>query len=193
MITVGITGSYASGKSFLLDHLAGMGYKIFSADTYVSDLYKDLAIQQQVLHLFPNLKVFDKKKLAVEIYNSDLSRDKIHEFIHPYVTRALDEFKNKNNKERYIFAEIPLLFEAGFTKYFDFIVATICLDESRLKRAMTKPGFTQWIYDKIKQIQISQEEKARMADFVLNTDSNLLELENQLEELKKLLEWKYAK
>ena len=193
MISVGITGSYASGKSFLLNHLAEMGYKIFSADIYVSDLYKELAIQQQVLQLFPNLKIFDKKKLAEEIYSSDLSRRKIHEFVHPFVARALDDFKSKNNNEIYIFAEIPLLFESGFTKYFDFIVTTICLEESRLKRAMAKPGFNQLIYDRIKQIQITQEEKAKMADFVLNTDSNLLELEHQLEKLKKLLDWKYAK
>ncbi|MCC8483413.1 MAG: dephospho-CoA kinase [Rickettsia endosymbiont of Labidopullus appendiculatus] len=76
MICVGITGSYASGKTFVLNYLADLGFMTFSADEYIKELYKELSIQNIILNLLPDLKIFDKRKIAELISVNDLSRSK---------------------------------------------------------------------------------------------------------------------
>lgn len=180
MICVGITGSYASGKTFILNYLADLGFVTFSADEYIKNLYKELAIQDIILNLLPSLKIFDKRKIAELIYANDSSRNELQNFIHPFVVEGLSLFKQQNNGSEITFAEVPLLFEAGFDKYFDFYVTTFCSEESRLKRAMSREGFSLTTYDKIAQIQLSQQIKIEKADFVINTDVNLVELDEQI-------------
>ncbi len=183
MICVGITGSYASGKTFVLNYLADLGFMTFSADEYIKDLYKELAIQNIILNLLPDLKIFNKRKIAELIYANDSSRNELQNFIHPFVVEGLSLFKRQNNDSEITFAEIPLLFEAEFDKYFDFYVTTFCLEKSRLKRAMSREGFSLTTYNKIAQIQLSQQIKIAKADFVINTDVNIVDLDKQITQL----------
>ncbi|MCC8416228.1 MAG: dephospho-CoA kinase [Rickettsia endosymbiont of Gnoriste bilineata] len=183
MICVEITGSYASGKTFVLNYLADLGFMTFSADEYIKNLYKELSIQNIILNLLPDLKIFDKRKIAELIYANDLSRSKLQNFIHPFVVESLSLFKRQNNDSEITFAEIPLLFEAGFDKYFDFYVTIFCSEESRLKRAMSREGFSLTTYNKIAQIQLSQQIKIAKADFVINTDVNIVDLDKQITQL----------
>jgi dephospho-CoA kinase len=183
MICVGITGSYASGKTFVLNYLDDLGFMTFSADEYIKELYKELSIQNIILNLLPDLKIFDKRKIAELIYVNDLSRSNLQNFIHPFVVEGLSLFKWQNNDSEITFAEIPLLFEAGFDKYFDFYVTTFCSEESRLKRAMSREGFSLTTYNKIAQIQLSQQIKIAKADFVINTDVNIVDLDKQITQL----------
>ncbi len=185
MIGVGVTGSFASGKSFLLNYLAKQGLKVFSADECVKELYQQPRIQQKILNLLPALKTFNKIKIAGLIYSDDKARNILEGFIHPLVLNELAAFKQHHQQEKYIFAEIALLFEAGFDKYFDFIVTTVCREESRLRRAQERENFNQGIYNKIQQLQLPPNEKALKADFIINTDVSLEELDQQVNNLIK--------
>ena len=180
MICVGITGSYASGKTFVLEHLASLGYKTFSADKCIKELYQNPEIQNKILSILPELKNFDKNSIAELIYSDDSARKKLQNFIHPFVEEGLFNFKQQNNKSDITFAEIPLLFEAGFARYFDFCVTTFCSEETRLQRAESRSAFNFNAYMKIKQIQLSPEVKMEKSDFVINTD---LDIEKQVLEL----------
>jgi len=96
---------------------------------------------------------------------------------------ALSIFKEHNHQKEIIFAEIPLLFEAGFDKYFDFYVTTFCSEDTRLKRAMTRESYNFSAYTKIAQIQLSQKIKVEKADFAINTDINLADVGKQITQL----------
>lgn len=183
MISIGITGSLASGKSFVLHYLASMGFHTFSADEFVKQLYEDHEIQSQILNLMPELKIFDKIEIARLIYHNHRLRKKLQDFIHPFVINALLSFKENNKNDRFIFAEIPLLFESNFECYFNLIVTTFCSEESRLDRARIRSNFDQQIYDFIKTIQLPQDYKIKKADFAINTDTNLIEFESQVWQL----------
>lgn len=183
MICVGITGSYASGKTFVLEYLASLGYKTFSADKCIKKLYQNPEIQNEILSILSELRNFDKNSIAELIYSSDEARKKLQNFIHPFVVDSLSNFKQQNSKSDITFAEIPLLFEAGFDKYFDFCVTTFCSEEIRLKRAEARSTFNLKTYNKIKEIQLSPEIKMEKADFVINTDADLADISNQVTEL----------
>lgn len=183
MLAIGITGSYASGKTFILDYLAEKGYKTFCADRCIKELYQDLSVQTQILRLLPELEYFNIGKISNLIYNNDLAREKLQNFIYPLLIDKLILFKKENANSKFGFAEIPLLYEAKFDKYFDFVVTIHCSEEIRMQRAITRSSFDIEIYNKIKEIQLSQESKIAKADFAINSGVDMLELEKQIAEL----------
>ena len=79
-----------------------------------------------------------------------------------------------------IFIEVPLLFETGFDAYFDYSICVYCNEESRKTRAQKRGDFNLKIYNKIKNIQLPQEEKKNLANFQINTD---LDVEFQIKEI----------
>lgn len=182
VLLVGITGSFASGKSFTLNYLSSVGFAIFSADSYVADLYTKSEIRERVLEI-TDLKKFDKATLAQIIYNDKDKMRAIEEFIHPFVIKELQSFKNQNQNSNFIFAEIPLLFESNFDKYVDFTVTTFCAEDTRLNRAKMRDGFNQKIYNQIQAIQFSQNYKINQSDIAINTDRNIIEFESQVRQL----------
>ena len=58
MKSIAITGSFASGKTFVLKYLEKAGYKTFSCDDYVRELYSEPNIRKDILCLFDE-KLFD--------------------------------------------------------------------------------------------------------------------------------------
>lgn len=183
MLAIGITGSYASGKTFILDYLAEKGYKTFCADRCIKELYQDLKIQTSILKLLPELESFNIGKISNLIYNNDLAREKLQNFIYPLLIEKLIQFKQENVNSKFGFAEIPLLYEAKFDKYFDFVVTVHCSEEIRMQRATTRSSFDVEIYNKIKEIQLSQESKIAKADFAINSGVDMLDLEKQINNL----------
>jgi len=188
MISIGITGSYASGKSYLLNLLSEQGFETFSCDKYVGELYQQPSVQSQILKLIPDMTSFDIRKLAEKIYADDNIRKKIEALIHPLVLAHILKFKENYARKKFVFIEVPLLFEAGWEIYFDYIITAFCSSESRLKHAMSKKNFDKNIYDKLEQIQFPQDEKMKRADFIINMDAKMLELKTQISNILEKLQ-----
>ena len=145
MKSVAITGSFASGKSFVLKYLEKIGYKIFSCDDYVKQLYLDSNVQEDILSIIDKIgKIFDKKRLIEIIYNDDNQRKKLENYIHPKVRKGIIDF-----------------------------ICVYCNEENREKRAKARGDFNLEIYNKIRNIQLSQEAKTNLADFQINTDTDI--------------------
>lgn len=185
MKSIAITGSFGSGKTFILKYLERMGYKVFSCDEYVATLYLDQNIQKELSNIFDGIGVkFDKKQLTNIVYNNDDQRKKLEEYIHPKVIKGISDFKNKYKNENFIFLEVPLLFEAGFGSHFDYTVCVYCSEGKRKQNAQMRGNFNLELYNKISKIQLPQEEKKKLADFQINTDINI---ETQINEIIKKL------
>ncbi len=181
MIAVAITGSFCSGKTFLLNYLAKLGYKTFSSDLFVEEFYLKEPVKKEITKIL-SLEYFDKAKIAKIIYDDARLRRKLENFVHPAVLKAIKDFKKKNSEEEFIFAEVPLLFETRFDKYFNYIVATICGDRIRLNRALKK-GISLEIYRKIDLAQLPQEEKAKSSNFIFDNAEDLGDIGTRTEEL----------
>jgi dephospho-CoA kinase len=169
MIKIGITGSFASGKSELLKHLAKEGYPVFNCDKSVHALYQDREVQKQVLKILPEVGVFDKTKIASLIYADDLRRNKLEELMHPLVASQMDKFLKKHSiYSKIVFLEIPLLFEAKWENYFDYIIALHCTKSLRQERALGR-GISAEMFEAIDKSQLPESTKKDLADFSIDT------------------------
>lgn len=182
MISVAITGSFAAGKSSVLKNLRERGYECFSCDEFVSNLYDDAIVQQDVMNILGITTVFDKQKIAEIIFANSNLREKLEDYIYPIVKNEIFRFKQKNSNHSLLFFEVPLLFEAGFESCFDKIICVYCSEEARFKRAILR-GFDGHRYQKIVAIQSSQEEKKNRSDYLINTDLSIEDVRIQLEQI----------
>ncbi len=189
MISVAITGSFAVGKSFVLNYIEKfLNYKVFSCDNYVSQLLNDINIQTKVLTEIKSLKVFDKKKILSLICYKEVYKKNLEQLIHPMVKSGIFNFKNLFCNEDILFFEVPLLFETDFYKYFDYSICLYCSEEVRLQRASKKSNFNYKTYKMIENYQISQSIKSKKANFTVNTEHDCVILFDKINNIiKKIL------
>lgn len=183
MKSVAITGSFASGKSFILELLKSMGYKVFSCDDYVRGLYEKEDIKQIVLAEIEGLDFFDKRKLIDIIYNDPEQRRKLEKIVHPLVRQGIKEFERVNKAESFVFVEVPLLFESGFEEYFDYSICVFCDENLRLIRALERKNFSQVIFNELNKIQLPQEEKIRKADFSIKSQGTAEQIKIEIKKI----------
>lgn len=166
---IGITGSLSSGKSSVLKYLQEQNYKTFSSDNFVKELYKKEEIRNKVLKIFPELEEFNKEKIAKSICFDEKKRELLENFIHPLVINEMNIFENNLSQEELGFAEVPLLFEKGLESFFTKTILVSCKEELRLQRAISR-GISREVFYLINGIQMSDEEKRKKTDFIIDTD-----------------------
>ena len=168
MLNIAITGSFASGKSFVLNCAKDLGYKVFSCDDFIKEIYEDIDLQNKVVSEIKGLKSFDKKELSKIIYDDIDARVKLESIIHPLVRRGIKAFEMLHKNQKLIFTEVPLLFESGFNKYFSNVICVHCSEETRLLRSKER-GIGNELFEKIKLIQLDQEEKKAKSNFTIDS------------------------
>lgn len=183
MKKVAITGSYATGKSTILNSLRDLGCLVFDADVFVGTLYIDDIFQNMILQEIEGLEEFDKEKLAKIVYSSEKQRKKLESIIHPLVIKEVKRLAKENSSKEIIFCEIPLLFEVGLANEFDISVCVYCDEKTREERAKQKKNFSIERYKKLEEIQLSQEEKKRYADYVIDSGKDDLEITREVKQL----------
>lgn len=176
---IGITGNIAAGKSKILEILSAEGYIVLSSDEFIRDLYKDRDIQAKVLIIFPELEIFDKKKIAEIIYQQSERRIALEELIHPLLINKIKNFSEKLTDGQLGFVEVPLLFEKNLSYLFDFILLVCCNIFTRIKRAKER-GLSEEEFIQINNVQMPESDKIEKADFVINTDVTIDELQAQI-------------
>lgn len=179
---IGITGNIASGKSKMLDLLSARGYRILSSDEFIRDLYKNKDIQTEVLKIIPELKIFDRKKIAEIIYQQNDRRLALEAFIHPKLIDQIKIFSQSLSAEEIGFVEVPLLFEKNLGYLFDHIILTCCNIITRMQRAEGR-GISEKDFYKINDVQMPESDKIKRADFIINSDVTMDDFESQIEDV----------
>ena len=190
---IGITGGVASGKSRVA---AFLGKKLdailISADeicreqlTAGSEGYNQFLASGGV-HFVDEDEAIDRRKLREALFKDENLRRSLEQILHPLVH---DQIKKvvANNPKRFVIAEVPLLFEAGWSDDYDFIIAVTASDEIRVDRIIARDGSTPQQAIKIISLQMTEEQKNTRADYVVRNEGRWRETENQLTELISLL------
>lgn len=126
---IAITGGIGSGKSLALSALKGKGYLVLSSDKIVSELYEKRKIKLLLKTLFPTavtgrIKLNINRKIISDcVFNNSEMLKKLTDLITPLVMEEI--LKRYKKAKTTVFAEVPLLFECGFEKYFDQVIVVV--------------------------------------------------------------------
>ena len=94
-----VTGQIATGKSHFKSIIKKNGYKFFCADSFVSELYKDKNIIENIKNInkeFVNGSSINKDKIRNNIYENSKIRNEIESLIHPIVKEKILNFIDTN-------------------------------------------------------------------------------------------------
>jgi len=175
---VGITGGIGSGKTTLSSHLKKLGYLVHESDVVVSEIYtkpkkKFLSfIKKKISKDAVNHNTINKTEIADVIFNNKAIKKLLETYIHKEVQNSRDAFikKNKNNKNKLIFADIPLLFENKLEKDFDLVVCIISSEKKRTKRVLENKKFSKENLNKILKAQITDKERKKRSQIIINNN-----------------------
>ena len=178
MIIIGLTGSIATGKTFVAKCFAKLGAKVFNADETVHELltYCGKAVKP-VREAFP--ESYDegcicRKKLGAIVFGDNDKRQRLEAIMHPMVSAARQNFLDEAKKQKIsvVVLEIPLLFESKVKTPCDYVVVTTAPHEIQKERALEREGMTIERFNAINALQMDSAEKARRANFVIDTKNS---------------------
>ncbi len=189
---VGLTGSIGMGKSTVAQMFADEGVPIFDADAAVHVLQGPSgALVAQIEALFPGTtdeKGVDRQKLGPAVLGNPDALKQLEALIHPAVGAMRMDFLEDNKAAPMILFDIPLLFEKSGAAGVDHVVVVSASEDDQRERVLRRPGMTVDKFEKIKSLQMPDEEKRKRADFVIDTSKPLEEtrqqVQNTIEKLK---------
>jgi len=174
-----------SGKSTALDALARLGALTLSTDAVVHSLYQQQHVVDQVVARWGGdvapAGAVDRAALARLAFADDEERAWLESLIWPLVGAEVTDFRARslvhNPRPRAAVVETPLLFEAGMEVIYDATIAVIASEELRSDRAAARGHEA---VDERNARQLSQQEKAERATYVVTNNGTPAELEAEL-------------
>ena len=187
MLKVGLTGNIASGKSIVQSYLEKKGIPVIDADWICHRLMDgNEEVIEKVKALFPDKDIFledgrlGRHKIGLIVFANPEKMEALENILHPLVEKKINEFFEEYAHEEIVVASVPLLFESNMQNMFDHTIL-VCADKKlRLQRLMNRNGYSlEHALERIN-AQVSQEEKRYMADFIIENNNDLVELETQI-------------
>jgi dephospho-CoA kinase len=116
----------------------------------------------------------DRKYLAGIVFNNASLLTQLSEIVHPEVHKSFDNWC-QNQQSPYILHESAILFETGFYKLMDKSIAVVANENQRIERVMKRDKITHELVKQRIKNQLNDEEKIKLADFVIgNNDHELI-------------------
>jgi len=180
MLKIGITGGIGSGKSTVCKVFSVLGIPVFEADRIAKKLMNtDQEMREKLVNLFgaavylPD-QTIDRKYLAGIVFNDPSLLAQLNAIVHPVVRKTFFDWCDQQQSP-YIIHEAAILFESGFYKMMDKTITVATSENERIQRVMKRDELTlELIKERIRN-QWSDEERIKLADFVIrNNDDELI-------------------
>lgn len=190
MIVIGLTGGIGTGKSTVSDYLKKKGCFIIDADVLSREMtqkgkpaIKEIAIAfgNQLIDEDGNL---DRKALGKIVFYDKKKLDILQAIITNKVVECIEESISALKTENYsgiVVIDAPLLFECGMEHMSDENWLVTANLDVRLERVKKRDGLSEEeIISRINN-QMSQEDKEKKSNCVLNNSGSLGELYSQID------------
>lgn len=192
MLKVGLTGSIAVGKSFVVSLLAELGCHVLDADATAREVVAPgtpgmkaviAAFGEDILNSDGAL---DRAKLGAIVFADEGKRLELNSLLHPFIISAQDEQLREweqADPQGIAIVDAALMIESGGYRRFDKLVVVHCRPEVQLDRLMTRDGLSRADAEQRIGAQMPQEEKKTYADFLIDTSEGFDSTREQTESL----------
>jgi dephospho-CoA kinase len=163
--TLGLTGAIAAGKSEALKALERHGAATLSADAVVHEL-------------LGTERVVDRARVGVIVFERPEELGWLERTLHPLVGERIVAWREAlASGTPLAVVEVPLLFETQMEAAFDATICVVAPERVRAERAGARA--TVGLEGRSGR-QLSQEEKAERATYVIRNDAGLERLDQQI-------------
>lgn len=172
---IGVTGGIGSGKTVVCRIFETLGYPVFYADDEAKKVMTDDAgLVKEIKQHFGENAYFDdgslnRKFLSDIVFHDTDKLDILNGLVHPATIRAYREWAEKQQSSL-IFKEAALLFESNSYKLSDFNILVTAPVSIRIHRVVKRDHVTEAIVKARMDKQMIDEEKEKLADFIVVND-----------------------
>jgi dephospho-CoA kinase len=191
MKIIGLTGGIGSGKSTVARLLAELGAGVLDADKAGhAVLQPGTGAYQQVIREFgPEILLpggeIDRHKLGEIIFNDNGAREKLQNIMYPEIDKILldrlEEYRRQG--KRIAVLEAAVMLESGKNWQVDEIWTTVASEATVLDRIKDRPSLSREEARQRIRSQMSNKDRIKKADVVINTECSLGELEARVKQL----------
>ncbi|MDI6858199.1 MAG: dephospho-CoA kinase [Dehalococcoidia bacterium] len=191
MITIGLTGGIGSGKSLVARMLAEKGAALVNADEVGHRSYrKGTPVYERVVASFGREVLdengeIDRAKLGQRVFADPRQRERLNAIVWPEMAKmmAQDLEALRSRGTAVAVLEAAVLIEAGWRPLADEVWVVLASPRVTRQRLMETKGMSAEQADARIRSQLSNEERRRRADVIIENNGSIEELKQRVEEL----------
>lgn len=190
MLILGLTGNIGCGKSSLSKILIQNNIDVIDADIISRNIFEDKELLNLVFENFgENIKNLDgslnRKALGNIVFNDDRKLVILNGLTHPKIK---EKILNKINEIRNIgkslvVIDAALLIEGGYLDILDKLIVITCKESIQISRIQLRDNLTKEQAISRMNSQMSQDEKIKYADYIIDNSGDTNNLKHKAEEL----------
>ncbi len=188
MLLVGLTGGIGSGKTTVARMLEARGAVVFDADLLARDAIApgtpghDAVVERFGPHVLAPGGDIDREALASIVFVDAAARRDLEAIVHPEVRRLFAEaLEAYRDTDEVVVFSAPLLVETGMHTAFEVLVVVSAPVQAQVDRLLRDRGMSEAAIRSRIQAQMPLEDKAAVADILIDNEGTLEELEGQVD------------
>jgi dephospho-CoA kinase len=191
MLLIGLTGNIGSGKSTVAQMLSERGTTIIDADVLARRAVElgtaayDRIVARWGSDVLSADGHLDRAALRRIVFSDHEQLEELNQIVHPEVERLRSRLidRARARGDRLVVCDIPLLFERHMTDRFDRIILVDANRALRLERLVKDRGLEEAEAMEMIAAQMPAELKRARADFVIDNDGTLTQLERRVHDV----------
>jgi dephospho-CoA kinase len=190
VLLVGLTGGIGSGKSTVARLLERHGAVLIDADALAREAIArgtpgfDRVVDAFGPEVIASDGDLDRARLASLVFSDPERKAVLESIVHPEVARRFGELAEQHRATaRVVVYVTPLLVELGLAPAFDLVVVVTASPHLRVSRVASERGLSPEDVRRRMATQASDEQRAEVANVLIDNDGTLPELERQVDRL----------
>jgi len=186
MLSVGLTGGIASGKTTVSNLFAALGVPVIDTDiisrrlletgspayTSVRDHFGDPILEDE--------NKVDRGRLRELIFSHPDEKRWLENLLHPLIAEECGLEKQRYTTSKYLLIVVPLLFEAGFEGLVERICVVDCPQEVQITRLLKRDGISLPLAKDMLAQQWSNGQRTAAADDIIDNHNAITDLASQI-------------
>jgi dephospho-CoA kinase len=185
---IGLTGGIASGKSVVSDMLADRGALVMDADKLGHEAYAPGSeCYTAVVEAFGRDVVaadgqIDREALGAKVFGDPKQRKRLESIVWPWMRGEMERrlARLRQDGVAVVVLEAAVLIEADWTPIVDQVWLVVVPPEVARERIMSRNGLTAEQADARIAAQLTNDERARHAQVIIDNSGTLEELERRV-------------
>ena len=190
-LRLGLTGGAACGKSTVAQAFAQREVPVIDADNLVHEMTEpgSSLLETVIAQAGPSFQradgSLDRAQLRARMFRDAALRHAIEGVLHPPVKQSIFDWFEEQVGALAI-AVVPLLFEADWHNEMDRVLVVNCPASVQRERLLLREGISPEVADAMLACQVSEAERLRLADDVLDTTDTREQMSRKIAELHEM-------